>query len=248
MRVVDLLGALRRRWFLIAACAIICAGVAGVYSKVTTKIYRAEAVISVTPAKFDYGSGLAAQQLLANYAVNITRPDVLSSLNNQLKLDISPSRLATMISATSDNTALTITVTVDDTDPNRAAAIANTLTNIFITTQTQYNLAHLNPDVDAHLVQPAVAPGGPNSPKTKINVLAGLLLGLLLGGGAAYVLDVWDDRLRSEHDVEAGLGLPLLGTVPHFRGVAVPQPAPPSDSDRRRANTDVGQPVGGARR
>jgi succinoglycan biosynthesis transport protein ExoP len=236
MRVVDLLGALRRRWFIIAACAILCAGVAGVYSKVTTKIYRAAAVISVSPAKFDYGSGLAAQQLLANYAVNITRPDVLSSLDKQLNLDISPTQLATMITATSDNTALTITVTVDDTDPNRAAAIANTLTNIFITTQTQYNLAHLNPDVDAHLVQPAVAPGGPNRPKTKINVLAGLLL------------DVWDDRLRTEHDVEAGLGMALLGAIPHFQGVALPQASPPSDNGRLREHEGIGQPVGGTRR
>jgi len=120
MRLVDVLAAFRRRWVIILACILICAGVAGIYSKFTTKIYRAATTISVTPARFDYGNGLAAQQLLANYAVNITGQDLLRQLDQQLKLDISPDVLAHNITATSDNTALTISLTVDDTDPNRA--------------------------------------------------------------------------------------------------------------------------------
>lgn len=247
MRLADLLAAFRRRWVIILACIVICAGVAGIYSKTTTKIYRAATTISVTPARFDYGNGLAAQQLLANYAVNITGQSLLSELNQQLKLDMSPDVLAHNITATSDNTALTISLTVDDTDPNRAATIANQLTQLFITKQTQYNLSHLNPDVDVQVVHAATVPGSPNRPKSRTNVLAGFLLGLLLGCGAAYILDVWDDRLRTEHDIEAGLGLALLGSIPHFAGAAVVA-EPPSYTGGRTNATPDREPVAGARR
>lgn len=247
MRIVDVLAAFRRRWLIIAACVLICGGVAGVYSKVTTKIFRAETTISVTPARFDYGNGLAAQQLLANYAENITGQQLLGQLNDSLQLDKSAADLSHMITATSDNTALTITLTVDDTDPNRAAAIANKLTELFITTQQQYNLSHLNPDVDVQVVHSAVVPGSPNRPKSKTNVLAGLLIGLLIGCGAAYVLDVWDDRLRTEHDVETGLNLALLGNIKRFSGA--PFPAPPTTGGHGQAAADYEtRPVSGIRR
>jgi capsular polysaccharide biosynthesis protein len=247
MRIADVLGAFRRRWLVIAACALICAAIAGVYSKATTKIYRATTTISVTPAKFDYGNGLAAQQLLANYAENITGEQLLTQLNDSMTLDMAPAVLARMITATSDNTALTITLTVDDTDAKRAADIANGLTQLFITNQKQYNLSHLNPDVDVQVVHSAAVPGGPNRPKSKTNVLAGLLLGVLVGAGAAYALDVWDDRLRSEHDVEAGLGLALLGDIPHYPGTPRPQFALPGANGQSHV-LNVDQPVGGARR
>ena len=247
MRLVDVLAAFRRRWVIILACIVMCAGVAGIYSKTTTKIYRAATTISVTPARFDYGNGLAAQQLLANYAVNITGQDLLRRLDDTLTLDLSPDVLAHNITATSDNTALTISLTVDDTDPNRAAAIANNLTQLFLTKQTEYNLSHLNPDVDVQIVHSAAVPGSPNRPKSKTNVLAGLLVGLLLGCGAAYVLDVWDDRLRTEHDVEAGLTLALLGNIPHFAGAPVVTAMPPSANGRAPEAT-VTETVGAGRR
>jgi polysaccharide biosynthesis transport protein len=247
MRVVDVLAALRRRWFVIVLCAVVCAGVAGVYSKTTTKVYRAVTTISVTPARFDYGNGLAAQQLLANYAANLTGETLLKQLDTKLQLDIAPDVLARMITVTSDNTVLTITLTVDDTDANRAANIANQLAQLFITTQTQYNLSHLNPDVDVHVVHSAAVPGSPNRPKSKTNVLAGLILGLLVGGGAAYVLDVWDDRLRTEHDIEAGLGMPLLGNLPHFGGAALAR-LDPANAGIQSDESPAKQPVGGTRR
>ncbi|MCL4543962.1 MAG: Wzz/FepE/Etk N-terminal domain-containing protein [Chloroflexi bacterium] len=211
---MDVLATFRRRWFVIVLLFVVCAGAAGVYSKLATKIYRASTLISVTAARFDYGNGLAAQGLLDNYAVQMTGQQLLGQLNQQLQLDKTPEQLAKEINAVADNTAFTIALSVDDTDPRRAADIANGLTNLFVTTIREYNLAHLNPDVAVKVIHSATVPGGPNRPKSKINVLAGGLLGLLLGAGAAYLLDTYDDRVRSEYDVEHGLQMPLLGAVP----------------------------------
>jgi len=231
MRLIDVLGALVRRWPIIVVCCLICAVVAGGYSKLSTKVYRASTLISVTAAKFDYGNGLAATQLLGNYALMIKSDDLLSQLDKTMKLDESPADLKRAIQVTPDNTNNTITIDIDDTEAQRASDVANQLSDLFVTTIKAQNQAHLNPDVDVSVYQHASVPSSPNRPKTKTNTLAGALLGLLIGAGAAYLIDVWDDRLRSEYDVEMGLGLPLLANVPRIPMSSGRLPLPPSSGN-----------------
>jgi succinoglycan biosynthesis transport protein ExoP len=64
------------------------------------------------------------------------------------------------------------------------------------------------------LVTPATAPTSPSSPKPVQNALLGLLAGLALGLGAAFLRDTLDDRLTSGETVERVSGAPLLATVP----------------------------------
>ena len=46
------------------------------------------------------------------------------------------------------------------------------------------------------------------------NALMGLGLGVFFGVGLIVLMGTFDDRIKSARDVEGGLGLPLLGTVP----------------------------------
>lgn len=65
----------------------------------------------------------------------------------------------------------------------------------------------------AELVQPASVPDSPSSPKTKRNVLLGILLGALLGFGLAALLERVDRRVRSVDELEGLFGAPLIGRV-----------------------------------
>jgi polysaccharide biosynthesis transport protein len=51
-------------------------------------------------------------------------------------------------------------------------------------------------------------------PLPRRNALVGALLGALLGIGVALLAEALDRRVRSEHDIEKALGLPLLGRIP----------------------------------
>jgi Mrp family chromosome partitioning ATPase/capsular polysaccharide biosynthesis protein len=51
-------------------------------------------------------------------------------------------------------------------------------------------------------------------PTTTRNLAAGLAVGLLVGLGLAFLLEVMDARARSSEDVISELGVPLLGRVP----------------------------------
>ncbi len=60
----------------------------------------------------------------------------------------------------------------------------------------------------------APVPTSPSSPKTSKDTALGVVLGLLIGLGLAFVLERLDRRIREPKDVEAIYSLPLLGTVP----------------------------------
>jgi capsular exopolysaccharide synthesis family protein len=67
------------------------------------------------------------------------------------------------------------------------------------------------------IVEPAVAPGAPVSPRTTMNTMLGAFAGLLLAAAAALVYEYLDDTVKTPEDVEAAAGgLATLGGVARF--------------------------------
>lgn len=64
------------------------------------------------------------------------------------------------------------------------------------------------------IIDTAEVPGGPSSPNLFKNLMVALLMGLGLAAVTVFVKDQFDDSIRVPEDVEAKLGLPLLGVVP----------------------------------
>ncbi|MBV9995266.1 MAG: AAA family ATPase [Caulobacteraceae bacterium] len=67
---------------------------------------------------------------------------------------------------------------------------------------------------DAVVTSLAALPLKPTSPNMRIGAALAILLGLLAGGFAVFVTEMWDRRLRSRGDVEARLGVPFAGVIP----------------------------------
>jgi uncharacterized protein involved in exopolysaccharide biosynthesis len=63
------------------------------------------------------------------------------------------------------------------------------------------------------LVQPPTAPGDPVSPNRAMNILMGIVLGLLGGVAAAFTRDFLDQSLKTNEDVEQRLDLPVLVAI-----------------------------------
>jgi capsular exopolysaccharide synthesis family protein len=67
---------------------------------------------------------------------------------------------------------------------------------------------------DVQLVQPAGVPSSPASPNTKMTVVIGALLGLLLGVGVALLLERLNRRVSSVEELGRIYGYPVLAEVP----------------------------------
>ena len=67
---------------------------------------------------------------------------------------------------------------------------------------------------DVRVMESPVEPKSPVSPRATLNLAAGGLVGLMLALGAAFARERMDKSLKTPADVEAEIGLPVLGVLP----------------------------------
>lgn len=66
------------------------------------------------------------------------------------------------------------------------------------------------------ILDAAVTPRVPVRPNIQLSLALGFLLSLLLGVAAAVLVEALDNTIQGRDDVENGLGLPYLGSIPTF--------------------------------
>jgi capsular exopolysaccharide synthesis family protein len=81
----------------------------------------------------------------------------------------------------------------------------------------QLEALRVSGDPTLRIVEPALAPNSPVSPRPVPSILAGILAGLVLGIGAVFALRMIDPRLRREDQIRAQYRLPILARVPQER-------------------------------
>jgi capsular exopolysaccharide synthesis family protein len=74
------------------------------------------------------------------------------------------------------------------------------------------------PGDQMRVVEHAVPPSSPSSPKPKRDAFIAFIVALVLGASAIYLRDLFFDRYRSAEEAARDLGLPLLGEIPKGRG------------------------------
>jgi len=66
---------------------------------------------------------------------------------------------------------------------------------------------------DVSILNPATVPSDPDGPKVFRNLLLSVFLGIMLGFGAAVVLELLDRRVRSTSDLSDALDIPTFGAI-----------------------------------
>ncbi|MEX2101481.1 MAG: Wzz/FepE/Etk N-terminal domain-containing protein, partial [Actinomycetota bacterium] len=105
-------------------------------------------------------------------------------------------------------------------DLNDAADSATTEEAIFgLETEWEQTIQflQLNTNPGSVLGTPAI-PANPSSPNHKLNIAAGLFLGVFLGIGLAFLRERTDERARSRQDLEEAFAAPVLAIVPQIDG------------------------------
>ncbi|MDB4890601.1 MAG: capsular exopolysaccharide family [Gemmatimonadetes bacterium] len=71
-------------------------------------------------------------------------------------------------------------------------------------------------DPSIRVVDAAITPSRPVRPRPIVNLALSLVLGSILGMGAAFYRDLSDRAVRSRSDVMRASGLPILAAIPHL--------------------------------
>jgi capsular polysaccharide biosynthesis protein len=204
---------IRRGWIMLLAM-IITAGAAYGFSKAQTPVYRASQRVLFQPARNDFGLTETLRTVLRSYVVYLNTDTQAAAAIDRLNLDMQPGELRRHTTINSDPTQLMIQIDVDMEDGKLAADIAHELGLLLFEYKTQQNSGLRREDrIDPVMIDRA----GWNlhSPNTKINTLAGAVLGLLLGGVIVFALEYLESNIvRSKDDIERFLDLPVLAAIP----------------------------------
>jgi capsular polysaccharide biosynthesis protein len=204
---------IRRGWIILLAVAI-TAGAAYAFSKAQTPVYRATQRVLVEPARNDYGLTEVLRSRLRSFVELLSTDEQAQIVIERLNLDMTPGQLRSYMTISSDPTRLIVQIDVDMEDGPLAAQVATEMGNLLVEYREEDNRDLERADrIEARRLD--TASYGLYSPKTKINTLAGAMLGLLLGGAIVFVLEYLESNIvRSKDDVERFLELPVLAAIP----------------------------------
>jgi len=152
-------------------------------------------------------------ELINTYNDIIKSTAISEDVIKELNLTYDAEKLIEQIDVSNEEDSQVVTVSITDSDPQRAIDIANTTVSIF-----QEKLPDLMNVDNVHILTPAEMSADPTpvSPKPILNMAVALVLGGMVGVGVAFLLEYLDDTITSEEDVEKYLDLPVFGSVSHI--------------------------------
>jgi len=100
----------------------------------------------------------------------------------------------------------------------REAEASRTLYQSFLEQFKQIDDQEEITEADARVISAAVIPIRPSSPKTTFNLIVGLLLGTVMGFGAAVLAELLDQGLSTGADVEREIGVSFISSIPELDG------------------------------
>jgi polysaccharide biosynthesis transport protein len=106
-----------------------------------------------------------------------------------------------------------LSIKARDSDPRRAALVANTAPRAL----DRFIRESGGLEDKIITVERATVPTSPVSPRLGFNLALALLLGLILNGALALLLEVLGDRVRDADELERISGQPILGTIPSLK-------------------------------
>ena len=216
----DYLRVLRKRWRLVALCTLLAIGAAVAITWRTTPLYRASTQLFVAARDAAdvnslFAGGQFTQQRVQSYADIVNSPDVANAAANRLGAGRSASQIARETSASAPlNTAL-INVSVTDPSAKWAQSIANAVSDQFAlyAAELETPAGSVTSPVKVTVVKRAGLPASPVTPRKKLNLILGLLVGLAIGVGGAVLRETLDTTVKDPEQLAKDLQLPTLGAI-----------------------------------
>lgn len=211
----DALRALRERWWVMLAAALVGATAAYGYTRLPGVEPRWRSSVWLqAEGRFDYGSALALEKQLRPLAERVRQLSVMREVDRNLRLDLPPEQMLAQTKAEPVLDSLQLRIDVEDAYGPRAEAVALEMANVYSQQHNARQEAALREERVMLTVLDRQSTPSLVWPQTRVLVPAAALLGLLGATLVVLLLRALDDTLQGPADVQDLLGLPLLGQVP----------------------------------
>ncbi|MGL4653510.1 YveK family protein [Cetobacterium sp.] len=214
---MDLFFTLMRRWKLITLIAI-PVFMAGVFFAATRPtVYKAELTMMVSSGRnfsassLDGGELSVNQKLATTYAEIAKSRAILSNVIRKYDLDTTVKKLEKDVTINPVEDTELLQLTFKNGDAAMSAAVVNEIGNEFMMKVREVmNFQNIK------VVEPAEIPAEALPKKRALILAISLVLSVMLGSMAAFVVEFFFCKLRKPKDIEKILGASMLGMVPDF--------------------------------
>jgi polysaccharide biosynthesis transport protein len=144
-------------WFFVLSVLLAAGPAFYISSNMLPKTYEAKSTLivgqSLSAVNPDYTRLLASQRLSVTYAAVATKRPILDAVVKQLHLVVTPDELSKHVQADAPVDSTLLTISAQDVDPTRAAAVANALAEQLIAASpaVQGRQAEFQASIDASL-------------------------------------------------------------------------------------------------
>lgn len=212
---------IKKRIALIIVTAFVGVGIAsGITFFLLTPKYQSAAELIVTLPQTETANANDVNtnlQMINTYKTLIKSENVLevvqARLENEYGYATSVGALKESIAVVQDQNSMMFQIQSTGPDALETEHIANLTAEVF-----QENAKEVfTGTVDkVSIISRASASMAPISPNNKLNVALGLVLGLMVGVGLAFVFELFDKTVKDNKFVSETLGMTILGTVPEM--------------------------------
>lgn len=174
-------------------------------------------------------------QMINTYKDIIKGPVILNSVNEKLESDLTTAQLSEKIEIMTKDNSQVFSLTLTDKSPFTAAEIANEVSTTF-----QNEIGNIMNVENVTIISEAIPNNHQISPNNPLNLAIGLLVGLMLGVGAAFLLEFMDKSVRDERFVTDELGWVSLGSISEMTTDELTSSVEPNQqNNKRRAQSRV---------
>lgn len=147
-------------------------------------------------------------QMINTYRDIIKGPVILEDVIKSLELNSNVSQLSEQIEVVTQDNSQVFSLSVTGENPYVASDIANSTASIF-----KDEVGNIMNVENVTIISESVPNTTPVSPNNALNMIIGLLLGAMLGVGAAFLLEFMDKSVKDERFITETLGWSTLGNV-----------------------------------
>lgn len=214
----DLLLIFLRRWWILLIGVVLSGGITYVWTNFyMVPIYSSYTTLfvgkNVNQTGLNSNDLYLGSNLISDYREIARSKQVAYEVMKEMGItNMSAGSMAGRINVTPRNDTRVIQISVNDSNPQRAMDITNKVAEVF-----QKKVVEIMQVENVQIIDKAELQLYPIYPNKRRNYMIGVIIGLVLGAAIIFLIEFFDNMIKTPEDVRKYVDLPVIGAIPAFQ-------------------------------